>query len=313
MHHICWEAKPNVPAGCSACSCRRGGLLKPPWGWLCFQGFKLGCPLAGAAVPGGWSYGQRNLFYQHPCCASVPLLQNDEEALKERDKSQPCLLWDVVISLLMLTDIWFHSFALYPHWHPEGLCRAGTAYYNILLNLGLLDLSRFVGLILAKQRAEVRIGWLRKIYLWASGLEVWSECCCSRGGCSSQSPARLPAPGTHAAVCCPVTSAASTTCWVRQDQGGKAAATPSPSTVLHVLPCDAPTEDPFLSPHGLLSSITHFVITKLPACQAEGPAENLLMPKPWELMSLLSLAVVTPTARARMKPKEQKVLCEIPE
>lgn len=56
----------------------------------------------------------------------------------------------------------------------------------------------------------------------------------------------------------------------------------------------------------------HFVITKFPACQAEGSAENLLMPKPQELMSLLSLAVVTPIARERMKPKEQKVLCEIP-
>lgn len=52
-------------------------------------------------------------------------------------------------------------------------------------------------------------------------------------------------------LCCfhhPVTSAVSIIFWVRGDRVGTAAAVPSPSTVLHTLPCNTATEHPFLSP-----------------------------------------------------------------
>lgn len=67
------------------------------------------------------------------------------------------------------------------------------AYYNILLNLTLLDLSRFVGFNFGLiENSAVRISWLIKIYPFlfeTQGLEVCPEQHSSRGGCSYQSPA----------------------------------------------------------------------------------------------------------------------------
>lgn len=47
------KLSPTCQQGVSDCSFRRRRLMKPPRGRVWFQGIKLGCPLAGAAVPGG--------------------------------------------------------------------------------------------------------------------------------------------------------------------------------------------------------------------------------------------------------------------
>lgn len=160
--------------------------------------------------------------------------------------------------------------------------------------------------------SEVRIGWLRKTYPSPSSLSQGAGSVL-RGGCSSQSPARLPA---QAAVAVLSPLLLPSPVGEREPSGQSSSnAIPIPCAPHPPLWCSHRRSCPFPYhyKHRPLSGTTHFVITNFPACQAEGSAENLLMPKPWELMSLLSLAVVTAIARVRMKPKEQKVLCEIPE
>ena len=167
------------------------------------------------------------------------------------------------------------------------------AYYKILLNLGLLDLSRFVGFNFGLiVNSEVRtVGW---------------ESCgrgvrCERPPCTARATA-LPCHHSHgcwAARSCP--------CCVHRGtpmRGERGQSDRGQTSVYFLRP-------PFIINTWLISSIKSFVVTKLPACQAGESTQNLLMLNPWELKSLLFLAGVTPVACVGMKLKEQKVLCEV--